>query len=220
MELSINRKHKLSGTTFKQSPNRSGKLTPTLIVLHDTAGHLHGRDSLAWLTNRKAKASAHLLIDREGGVTQMVHFDVAAWHAGRSVYEGNPSVNRFSLGIELVNPGKLTPTMAGTQGRSWFKKAYDVDKHHIKWVDSPTHGQGFWMPYTEEQLQSLEDVCEALVKHYDIKDITTHYAISPGRKVDVNPLFPITEFRATLGFTGSMGGASDPRVCAPRDIRR
>lgn len=47
------------------------------------------------------EVSAHLLIDRQGQITQFVPFDKRAWHAGRSCYEGRENCNDFSIGIEL-----------------------------------------------------------------------------------------------------------------------
>lgn len=47
------------------------------------------------------EVSAHLLIDRQGSVTQFVPFDKRAWHAGRSCFEGREACNDFSIGIEL-----------------------------------------------------------------------------------------------------------------------
>ncbi len=47
------------------------------------------------------RVSAHLLIDREGGVTQYVPFHKRAWHAGVSSFRGRPRCNDFSIGIEL-----------------------------------------------------------------------------------------------------------------------
>lgn len=45
--------------------------------------------------------SAHLLIRRDGQVTQFVSFDARAWHAGQSQFEGRENCNDFSIGIEL-----------------------------------------------------------------------------------------------------------------------
>jgi N-acetyl-anhydromuramoyl-L-alanine amidase len=47
------------------------------------------------------RVSAHLLIDRSGGVTQFVPFDKKAWHAGQSSFAGEENCNEFSIGIEL-----------------------------------------------------------------------------------------------------------------------
>lgn len=47
------------------------------------------------------QVSAHLLIDRQGEVTQFVPFDKKAWHAGRSLFKERDNCNDFSIGIEL-----------------------------------------------------------------------------------------------------------------------
>jgi AmpD protein len=45
--------------------------------------------------------SAHVLIARDGELTQYVSFDRRAWHAGQSSYCGRSGCNDFSVGIEL-----------------------------------------------------------------------------------------------------------------------
>ena len=47
------------------------------------------------------KVSAHLLINRQGEVTQYVSFNDRAWHAGQSVWQERENCNDFSIGIEL-----------------------------------------------------------------------------------------------------------------------
>ena len=47
------------------------------------------------------RVSAHLLIDRNGAITQFVAFDKKAWHAGESSFCGQVNCNDFSIGIEL-----------------------------------------------------------------------------------------------------------------------
>lgn len=50
---------------------------------------------------RETRVSSHLLIDRNGNVTQYVPFQMRAWHAGESCYEARNRCNDFSIGIEL-----------------------------------------------------------------------------------------------------------------------
>lgn len=52
-------------------------------------------------TIKGAEVSAHLLIERDGTVTQFVNFNERAWHAGKSSYLGRPECNNYSIGIEL-----------------------------------------------------------------------------------------------------------------------
>ena len=47
------------------------------------------------------KVSAHLLIRRDGTLTQYVPFHQQAWHAGESTYDGRDCCNQYSIGIEL-----------------------------------------------------------------------------------------------------------------------
>lgn len=47
------------------------------------------------------KVSAHVLIRRDGSMTQYVPFDQRAWHAGISSYQGRDGCNDYSIGIEL-----------------------------------------------------------------------------------------------------------------------
>jgi AmpD protein len=47
------------------------------------------------------RVSSHVVVSREGAVTQYVKFTERAWHAGRSIYQGREACNDFSVGIEL-----------------------------------------------------------------------------------------------------------------------
>lgn len=49
----------------------------------------------------RLKVSAHLLIRREGEIIQFVPFNLRAWHAGISCFDGRERCNDFSIGIEL-----------------------------------------------------------------------------------------------------------------------
>jgi AmpD protein len=50
---------------------------------------------------RGVRVSAHFLIGRHGALTQFVSANARAWHAGASVFAGQPRCNDFSIGIEL-----------------------------------------------------------------------------------------------------------------------
>jgi len=47
------------------------------------------------------RVSSHVLIRRDGELTQFVSFRDRAWHAGKSSYAGREACNDFSIGIEL-----------------------------------------------------------------------------------------------------------------------
>jgi N-acetylmuramoyl-L-alanine amidase len=174
-------------------------IKPELIVLHDTAGHLDKGNCVDWFTNPNCNVSAHLIIERDGTIVQCVPFNQRAYHAGRSQWKGRPDCNGWAIGIEIVNPGLLDK-----DGRAWFhkqgpqakwKKGYPTTTLKKALVPNSKTQFAWWMPYTAEQIASVTAVCRTLVGVYGITDITTHWAIRPGDKVDTNPLFPLEDVR-------------------------
>jgi AmpD protein len=53
------------------------------------------------------RVSSHLVIKRDGAMTQYVKFTERAWHAGKSCFEGREACNDFSIGIELEGTDTL-----------------------------------------------------------------------------------------------------------------
>lgn len=106
---------------WRPSPNLGDALEPEYLVIHYTAaGSLEG--SVSWLVQKDAKASAHVVIGRDGRIVQLVPFDRVASHVGVSQWEGRNGLNQWSIGIELDNAGKLTRQSEGW--RSWFGRRY------------------------------------------------------------------------------------------------
>ena len=204
---------------FLRSPNQSAKFAPRGIILHDTAGRLDKGHAVHWFLKAEARASAHVTIERDGSVTQQVGFDRRAWHAGKSSYRGEEDVNGFAFGIELVNPGKCVKLRDGRM-QSWFKARYrdGIDDLSFAFANTKAHGKGWWLDYSEAQLQSVTALCQQLIARYDLAFIAGHWEVAPGRKIDPNPLFPLSSLRSTLfGESGAYGG---PVLLADANLRR
>jgi len=198
---------KIEGDRLKGVPfvpaHASGKSMPkpTLIVLHDTADREKPQDTVNWFKSSACTTSAHFVVERDGSITQMVECDQIAFHAGKSSFKGRSGCNTFSIGIEIDNPGGLDKN-----GRAYFHKdkkgrpvapGFDLDR--LKHVKTKEHGDALWLPYTDAQVKTVINLCRALVAAYpSITDIATHWLISPGRKVDTNPLFPLDGVRAAV----------------------
>ena len=75
-----------------------------VVVIHYT-GMQSKIASIKRLLNFKFKVSCHYLIDQKGQILQMVDENKVAWHAGKSKWKNFINLNRFSIGIELVNKG-------------------------------------------------------------------------------------------------------------------
>lgn len=178
---------------FEQSPNYRGDIVShDYIVMHYTAG-TSAEGSISWLTNRRAGASAHLVIGRDGSIAQLVPFNKRAWHAGSSTWNNRIGLNSYSIGIELDNAGRLT--QRGGEWEHWSGQRINSDDVVVathKYESTPAG----WHSYTQAQLESALSVTEALVEHYGIKDIVGHDDIAPNRKTDPGPAFPMESFRS------------------------
>lgn len=187
-----------AAVAFQQTPNHGGALKPEGIILHDTAGGLEAGGSISWLCNPAAKASAHVVLARDGKITQLAPLDVVTWHAGKSAWKGRPNVNNFAIGIEIVNPGKLA-SLGGDQYINDLKvKVKGDDDHVVREATTSSHGHGFWLDYTAKQIEAVILLCAAIREAYGVKWIGTHYEISPGRKIDVNAIFPLDHVRGAV----------------------
>ena len=132
------------------------------IVLHYTSAD--AATSLKLLS--RGQVSTHYLItnDASPDVYRLVDETQSAWHAGDSRWYKQVSLNATSIGVELVNAGR---------------------------IDLP-HGQTRWEPYAESQIQTLIVLVKDLITRYGIRaeNIVGHSDIAPQRKTDPGPLFP------------------------------
>ena len=204
---------------FLRSPNQSSRFNPRGIILHDTAGRLTKHSAVNWFLRSEARASAHLTVERDGSVTQQVGFDRRAWHAGKSRYRGQSNVNAFAFGIEIVNLGKCNKLRDGSM-QSWFKARYREgnDGLHFAFAQTRAHGKGWWLDYTPGQIETVTCLCQALTEKYDLSFIASHWEISPGRKIDPNPLFPLETLRNSLFGEGDEN--PDPVLLVDGNLRR
>lgn len=196
MKIVRHRLHHDDGTSYpyRESPNRGGKLDHRFLVIHYTAGgSVDG--SIRTLTDAASSASAHLVIGRDGSITQLVPFDRVAWHAGRSEWAGLSGLNQYAIGIELDNAGRLMRT--GTKWHAWFGREYDsndvVEATH-KNETSPTG----WHLYPSAQIEATHLVAQLLVRRYKLRDVVGHDDIAPYRKCDPGPAFQLESFRSSV----------------------
>ncbi len=177
-----------------RSPNQSGAIKPRYLIIHYTAGS-SAESSIAHMAKKSAKASAHLVIARDGAVTQMVKFDRKAWHAGKSRWQGLVGLNSHSIGIELDNAGVLEGGPG--QWRAWFGRTYPDEEVMVAAHKFETLERG-WHRYTEPQLTALLAAAEAIVTHYGLIDVLGHDDIAPQRKKDPGPAFPMESVSSRL----------------------
>mgnify|MGYP001561599289 FL=1 len=112
--------HLIADIKFLESPNFNTRPTGTsinLLVIHSISlppkvygsNHIenfflnkldHSLDPF-YEEIKELKVSTHLLIKRDGEIIQFVPFNMRAWHAGESSFDGKDNCNDYSIGIEL-----------------------------------------------------------------------------------------------------------------------
>jgi N-acetylmuramoyl-L-alanine amidase len=87
---------------FEATKRKSNQIK--FIVLHYT-GMKKESEVIKRLTDIKSKVSCHYLIKNNGEIVVMVPDLYEAWHAGVSSWKNFKSLNKYSIGIEISNPG-------------------------------------------------------------------------------------------------------------------
>ena len=85
------------------TPKRSKKLIK-FIVVHYT-GMKSQSQAIKKLCDSRSKVSAHYFIKDDGKIINLVPDLYEAWHAGKSSWKNLKKLNRYSIGIEINNPG-------------------------------------------------------------------------------------------------------------------
>lgn len=199
----------------RTSPNNGGPFpagAPDTLVLHYTAG-----DSADWAIDKLCdptpggRVSAHLVVGRDNTITQLLPFDTIAWHAGRSAWGGRSEFNNFSVGIEIDNAGRLTPVADHLV--SWKGTRYDAAAA-TQGIHPNESAVAWWHVYPEAQIDRVRQICQVLRQTYPVRWIVGHEEISPGRKDDPGPAFPLDDLRRDV-----LGGPMT-RYDAGEDIDR
>ena len=179
---------------YRESPNKPDKDVEALdLIEHYTAG-ASKEAAVEWLCYDGADASAHAVVGRgHDDVTQLVPFNEIAWHAGVSRWNNLVGMNKYSLGIEIDNAGRLE--RHGDRWRSWFGREYD-DSDVFVATHKHEQAPSGWHLYTPEQIETVAMLSRLLVKTYGLKEVLGHEDVAPGRKSDPGPAFPMHSVRA------------------------
>jgi len=202
MNLTIKNHVLMDGTTpinFIKSPHTGGALKSVFLVIHYTASG-PSSDIGKYFSNPSAGVSAHIVVRRDGTITQCVAFNKVAFHAGQSSWIGQSGksyvgLNKHAVGIEIENWGPLKRNGSGWV--SWTGQPVDsglvIEAKHK--FGTPNCG---WEIYTEAQITSCIELAKAICSAYNITEIVGHDDISPGRKSDPGPAWNMRSFVAKV----------------------
>jgi N-acetylmuramoyl-L-alanine amidase len=86
------------------NPKKRNKKKIKYLIYHYT-GMKNDRSAIKKLTSSNSNVSCHYYITSNGKLIQMVPDLYIAWHAGKSSWKNQKSLNNSSIGIEISNPG-------------------------------------------------------------------------------------------------------------------
>ena len=187
--------HRLHGAnvTHETTANYDGIIKPKYLVFHFTAISFAATVSVFKDPTPGKRVSAHLVIGRDGRIVQFVDFNLRAWHAGQSSWDGIANVNSHSIGIELENAGSIrieSNRFIGEEGEIVpAEQVMEASHKHANW--NMTH----WHRYSPAQIDACHEIAAILASTYAIEDIVGHDDIAPDRKWDPGPAFPLESVR-------------------------
>tara|TARA_B100001057_G_C22664181_1_gene877162 strand:+ start:195 stop:932 length:738 start_codon:yes stop_codon:yes gene_type:complete len=115
--LNLTRNYSINFSLPKRDKN-----TIRFLIIHYT-GMKKESSAIKKLCNPKSKVSSHYFIKNNGQIINFVPDEYIAWHAGQSSWKNLKSLNKYSIGIEINNPGH-------THGYKKFstKQIFSLDK--------------------------------------------------------------------------------------------
>ena len=86
--------------------NKRKKENIKFLVFHYT-GMKTEKSALKRLSSKNSKVSSHYFIKKNGSIINLVPDLYISWHAGISFWKKLKKLNKYSIGIEIHNPGHL-----------------------------------------------------------------------------------------------------------------
>ncbi len=177
----------------RPSPNHGGVMkSPSILLMHYTACDT-ASSAINTLTDGDSdnRVSVHLVLDRDGTVTQLLPFNRVGWHAGKSSWDGESHVNNFSIGIEQVNAGPLLKTASGSFVTQL--EHHDIPASRAVYAKHRITGlETWWETYPPEQVVAAILIGQAIHRAYpSIEEVLGHEDVAPHRKTDPGPAYPL-----------------------------
>ena len=131
--LNLTRNYSMNFDSKKRNKN-----SIKFIIIHYT-GMKKESDAIKRLCDVKSEVSSHYFIKNNGDLLNLVPDLYNAWHAGKSSWKKFKSLNRYSIGIEINNPGHLIKykkysfkqISSLTKLLKVLKKKYKIKKQNI-----------------------------------------------------------------------------------------
>lgn len=202
--------HFLEGVPYVEAASHGGIITPKFLTLHYTA-QWTAEEAISLFKKGTRNTSAHLILDRDGSMTQMLPFNVKGHHAGASFWRGYAGLNSHSIGIEIVNYGDTNLELVDDKVMDRRRQPLpdgvsDDPKHWLKAKHQLNPGATrLWQLFTQAQFDILDILVPLLIDVYNIREVVGHDEIAtpPGRKPDPGPAFPMEHYKQFADYANA-----------------
>lgn len=163
------------------------RLDPKIIIFHYATSE--NIDSYLNHFRQNEKHAPHFAISRRGEVLQFLRADRKGYHTKNSdKFYGSP--NDFSIGIVLINWGKLSKRSDGTW-MTWQGKP--LSGEHV--IEDPG-ARTAWDRYPPEQIAAAYQLAKALKDEYNLEGVFGDIEHRPQKTPDPGHHFPMKFFRS------------------------
>jgi N-acetyl-anhydromuramyl-L-alanine amidase AmpD len=200
--MKITNDHLIDSAAKKLIPGGAVMAIRRFLVIHFTAGAT-GQSSIDYWKKLNNGVCAHIVIERDGSITQCRPFNRTAGHAGSSKWTDPKTgltyfgLNACSIGIELANAGDDSGAL------SWARRLPGFSSIKARHKNGGPVSE--WEDYPDAQLASCEAVSKLLVARYNLDDLVGHDDIAPSRKTDPGPALDLQKLRDACGFSSPVG---------------
>ena len=119
-------------------PKKRNKKSIKFLIIHYTGMKIQ-KEAINRLTQIQSQVSTHYFIKNDGKIVLMVPEQFTAWHAGVSKWKNFNLLNKYSIGIEINNPGhqfgyknfKKKQLVSIVKLAKYLVKKYNIKPSHI-----------------------------------------------------------------------------------------
>ena len=159
------------------------------IIIHYTGMKLE-KEAIKRLCDYKSNVSSHYFIKKNGNILNLVPDLYEAWHAGKSNWKSIKSLNKYSIGIEIHNPGhqygyqnfKSNQILSLSKLLRYLVKKYKIKKKNVLGHSdiAPNRkkdpGEKFpWKKLAKKKLCLWHNLNEKIIKKFRKQEINYIY---------------------------------------------
>lgn len=169
----IDREYKIDNKTY--SSKYKGERIRYIIIHYTT---LDDETSFRVLTEHAVSIHYIITTNADDPIYQLVDENDRAWHAGPSNFDGRKAINDSSIGIEIVNYGRLDEES---------EEFLALDKEQKIFMPPE-----MYLDYDQKQMDKLVFLLKDIIERYNIhpSNVIGHSDVAPTRKQDPGAKFP------------------------------